>query len=316
MGRNDRGTSQAKGKCGGTIMRRSHSYSKREILEKCLRQYFYQYYASDKRNPYDDTKKQIIRQLKEMSGCYLLAGEILHSLIATYFRKGYDWGAQWYFSNAEKRYNKHLSYSREPDNNAHKLKEQYPPKMLLEYYYDNSKAEDVANQAQERLIQALNNFFNKDDFSILRKTLLESQLLIEEKISGLKINDYGIDGKLDVVAIDETGNKIWIIDWKLGFQDGEQNSLQLFTYSWWASEKAPFSSSEVKFQRAFLGGGIIEKECFLDESLLRRGKARLIQDIELMKELDSYGKAGNEKAFSQCQKEKVCAQCKYQQICL
>ena len=65
-----------------------------------------------------------------------------------------------------------------------------------------------------------------------------------------------------------------------------------------------------------MGGGIIEKECFLDESLLRRGKARLIQDIELMKEFDSYGKAGNEKAFSQCQKEKVCAQCKYQQICL
>jgi len=297
-------------------MRRTHSYSKREILETCLRRFFYQYYASDKRNPFDETKKQTIRQLKNMSSCYLLAGEILHSLIALYFKKGSDWGFQWYITNSKKRFDKHLNYSQNPGHNADQLKEQYPPKMLLEYYYNNPNAENIANQAQERLVLALNNFFSNNDFSLLRKALLEKKLLIEEKISGLKINDYGIDGKLDIVAIDDTVSKIWIIDWKLGSPDGEQNSLQLFTYGWWAAEKIPFEPSEVKFQRAFLGGGVIEKECFLDDSFLRRGKARLIQDIELMKELDSYGKAGNERAFSQCQKEKVCAQCKYQQICL
>jgi hypothetical protein len=40
-----------------------------------------------------------------------------------------------------------------------------------------------------------------------------------------------------------------------------------------------------------------------------------MQDIELMKELDPYGREGNERAFSPCAKEKVCRQCKYQGTC-
>jgi hypothetical protein len=34
-------------------MRRSHSYSKRELLDSCPRQFFYEYYAAAKKLPFE-----------------------------------------------------------------------------------------------------------------------------------------------------------------------------------------------------------------------------------------------------------------------
>lgn len=40
-------------------MRRTHSYSKRETLDCCLRKYFYEYYASARHTTFDRFVKQI-----------------------------------------------------------------------------------------------------------------------------------------------------------------------------------------------------------------------------------------------------------------
>jgi hypothetical protein len=71
----------------------------------------------------------------------------------------------------------------------------------------------------------------------------------------------------------------------------------------------------VSVRRVYLGGPHIEDERRLDRESLLLGRARLIQDIELMRELDPYGRAGNEEAFTPCQKVNVCRQCKYQGVC-
>ncbi len=49
-------------------MRRSHSYSKRQTLDTCLRLYFFEYYASAKRFPYDADRKELARGLKDFTG--------------------------------------------------------------------------------------------------------------------------------------------------------------------------------------------------------------------------------------------------------
>ena len=43
-------------------MRRSHSYSKRELLDTCLRQFFYEYYAASKKLPFDPVRKPWCRR--------------------------------------------------------------------------------------------------------------------------------------------------------------------------------------------------------------------------------------------------------------
>jgi hypothetical protein len=45
-------------------MRRSHSYSKRELLDSCLRQFFYEYYAAAKKLPFDPGRKPLVREMK------------------------------------------------------------------------------------------------------------------------------------------------------------------------------------------------------------------------------------------------------------
>ena len=75
-------------------MRKSHSYSKRELLDSCLRQFFYQYYAASKKLPFDPARKPLVQKLKEFTGVYLLAGEKLHWFIEQFLKKGQssrDW---------------------------------------------------------------------------------------------------------------------------------------------------------------------------------------------------------------------------------
>ena len=44
-------------------MRRSHSYSKRELLDTCLRKFFYEYYAASKTLPFDSARKALVQKL-------------------------------------------------------------------------------------------------------------------------------------------------------------------------------------------------------------------------------------------------------------
>jgi hypothetical protein len=145
--------------------------------------------------------------------------------------------------------------------------------------------------------------------------MLEGQeVLIERHISGLpKAGDFGIQGTVDFTSAGLSG--VRIVDWKMGSSVGDQDSLQLSLYGRWASSKFNVAPTEVIVHRVFLGDGVVERECHLDERIIRRSEARLLQDIELMEELDRYGRTGVEGAFSPCEKEKVCRQCKFQEIC-
>ena len=68
-------------------MRRTHSYSKRDVLDSCLRKYFYEYYASAQRTAFDAELKAEVRRLKELSNVFLLAGDRLHWLIEQRLKK-------------------------------------------------------------------------------------------------------------------------------------------------------------------------------------------------------------------------------------
>ena len=295
-------------------MRRTYSYSKRNILDTCTRQYFYEYYASAKKCPFDSSRKNKIRELKEFTNSFMTAGGILHQLIHLYFHRGSDWSASWFFNTASEWFNKHLFYSRDPKGSPHMENTPYPPKMFVEFYYDDPLAEDFATRALESLNRAMENFFTKSlAQEISNHIRTQEQYCTEKRVTGLKLADYSIGGKVDAIAIDASGARI--VDWKMGLPSDDLDSLQLFIYGWWASVNFSLNPEQIRVQRVFLGNGEAEKEIVLNEHLLRRGKARLIQDIELMKEMDFYGRKGNEGAFTSCRQENICRKCKYQEVC-
>jgi hypothetical protein len=94
-------------------MRRSHSYSKRDALDTCLRQYFFEYYASAKRLPFDAGRKDLVRGLKDFSGTYLLAGEVLHWFIEHFLKKG-PTAQAWLERTSLDRFDRAVRYSRDP----------------------------------------------------------------------------------------------------------------------------------------------------------------------------------------------------------
>ena len=94
------------------------------------------------------------------------------------------------------------------------------------------------------------------------------------------------------------------MDWKLGVQGGGHDSFQMLIYGMWAQQEFSIDAGDVRVQRVFLGGPTLEPEKTLDRAMLRAGRARLIQDIELMQDLDPYGRKGNEEVFSPCDERK------------
>jgi hypothetical protein len=314
-------------------MRKVYSHSKREVLAKCLTQYFYEYYAAsaapapqasqlglfDRQSPgrvgsIERGRAEAAGRLKDLTNVYMLAGEILHALIATYL-KGSRWGRQWFLKAAGERFDRSVVYSREPARNAAMESEPYPPPMLLEFYYGDPEAETIAAAARSRLLTALGNFFDVPAISGLTALMLGGQeVLVEQRIGGLtKAGEFGIQGTVDFACVGPSG--VRIVDWKMGGSVGDQDSLQLSLYGKWAVAKFQVAPTDVIVQRVFLGDGVVEQERRLDARIMRRGEARLLQDVELMEELDRYGRAGIEEAFSPCEKEKVCRQCKFQEIC-
>jgi hypothetical protein len=294
-------------------MRRSHSYTKRGVLDACLRLYFFEYYASAKRLPFDPGRKELIRGLKEFTGTHLLAGEVLHWFIEQFLKKGTSARA-WLERTSLDRFDRAVRYSRDPEGMACMRDEKYPPPMLLEFYYQDPRAKSLADAARESLRRGIHNFLESAPVIALWRAVTSGEYWVEKRIGKLsKIDGYGIEGKIDLAGRDARG--VRIVDWKLGVPGGGHDSLQLLIYGLWAEKDFGIHPSAVPVQRVFLGSPTVEGERALDRPSLRAGRARLIQDIEIMQEMDSYGRDGNEEAFSPCKRENVCRQCKYQQAC-
>lgn len=291
-------------------MRRTYSYSKRESLETCARRYFYEYYAAAKDVPFDPERKTQIREMKTWKNRHLLAGEILHDLIKLRLVKGRGWGTDWFVHQAGDRFDRAVHFSRSP---SRFQAETYQPPVLSEFRYAEPDAEETVAGARARLIVALSHFLTAPSVTEIYSPILEGEHLVEQKVSGLRLADYSIDGKLDLVC--RAANGIDVVDWKIGEADEGADSLQLLTYGWWAGQKFGEPPERVRARKVFLALPEVGPVVALDAAVIRRGKARVIQDIQLMQQLDPFGRQGVEEAFTPCARANVCRQCSFRGTC-
>lgn len=294
-------------------MRRTYSYSRRSTLERCTRQYFYDYYATDRTCGLSGERKGQVAALKSMSGCALLAGSILHRFARLHVEPSRNLSPSWIMQTALRSFDEAVQFARNPRGQVHRLQERYPPEELVEFSYEDLDGEHAAERAREGLERALRALLNGGAVGELLRGLTEYEVHTEKRLSKLKLSNWCIGGQVDLLAL--RPGEARIIDWKLGAVEHGADSLQLYAYGWFAESEYAVPKGGVSGQRVFLGDGVVEEPQVVTGAVASVGRARLFQDIELMEELHEYGRRGREEVFRPCNQDGICNRCKYRAIC-
>lgn len=289
------------------------SYSRRGTLQQCSRRYYYTYYAT-KLKIHDD--KSSIKLLSRLQNRYECTGQILHLVISTFFRKAHDgdiFSTRNLCSWAENMFNSNCKRSKDNINDIkNEITKSNQPAYLQEFYYEEPDAEEKCESAMKRLLLAINEFAENQIFEVLRNAGMANDSLIEYPI---RLSDFPckVSGRMDFAYKDI--DEVTVCDWKMGGSQGGDDSLQLTTYGMWAMSYFSVPHDKVHILKALLADGGLSSSA-VNEKMLLRARARIIQDAEQMAALDYYGRSGMIEAFTPCAQKAVCSLCRFRAICV
>jgi len=289
------------------------SFSRRSTLEQCPQRYYLDYYGRSKRHAPAEPEKALIRQLKLRQNRYERTGEIVHSAIANYFRlaqKGTIQSAKNLIHWAQRLLADDLAASRTAHAEASGPGAAQAP--LLEFSNDPKNAETLYEEASQRMSAALQNFVEHPRYDKIRTAGRSTGAEVERmfKLSNLPCRVTGI---VDFAV--RASGKPAVVDWKSGKpSQTEEDSLQLTAYALWGAQHFGGPPDKIALYKAFLGSGSLTRFP-LTQAAVDKGKRRILQDVERMIEMHSYGAQGRRRAFTPCAQSKVCILCPYLPIC-
>ena len=290
------------------------SFSRLGAFAACPRLGYYHYFGGSKRKAASEPHKDRIQFLKQLSAGHLVAGEIVHTAIRAYLMKVKEeqvWKLSQVISFANMLLDSAIQHTTDMVAGVKREYDHRAPAVIQELFYGTVTADALKDALREKMQVSLTKFYQLADFQEFRDGALQENSLVERKIS-LNYEGILVEGAIDLMY--PIGGRWVIVDWKTGENDSEESSLQLLTYALWAHDELEIPLDAISLFKAFLTEGVAEPLLFSAQEL-RRAKARILQDIELLKEMEEFGDAGNWEAFSACGQPKVCAQCAYQEIC-
>ena len=290
------------------------SHSRRETLEQCARKYYYQHYGSNQRTAKNDPQKEKLHFLKGLQNRHLRTGSILHLVIRTYLKKlqqGKWWSLGWLLQWARKIYREDIEYSQQYERGSPIPDGDYPPGLLLEFYYGFPDAEFLCAEAEKRLIKALTNFITSQNVVQFREGTGKASALIEKRVH-LKAAHFTLRGAIDLAYREK--DRVVIVDWKIGSAGSGDDSLQMLAYAWWTKQEFEIPVDRIIPHRVHLADNTVAT-FNVSEKALTRVEARILQDLEWMRKADNFGRRGLAEAFTPCAQPKVCALCPFQEVC-
>jgi CRISPR/Cas system-associated exonuclease Cas4 (RecB family) len=293
----------------------SWSYSRRETFERCLRQYYYEYFGAKKTMAQDDPDKEQIEFLNRLVSRHLRAGKIVHTVIRTGLQKAKE-GEYWDVDRLTRwglsMLRKDRDYSRQYPDGQYIPEGKFPPQLLLEYYYRVGDVETLYDEIEGRIVNALTAFSTSPGFEEFRKGGQQPDSIIEKHFS-LKTLNCTIEGQVDLAFRVE--DAINIVDWKIGEEDGiGEDSLQLAAYGLWAVEHYDCEANHLRIYKAFLGSHSIV-EFSADPNKLEAARVRITQDVERLACVQDYGERGIATAFTPRYEPTICRNCQFQRLC-
>lgn len=295
------------------------SYSKRTVLEQCARAYYFLYFGANKTTAKGEADKDRLHFLKQIQNRHERAGDLLHLTVSTYFRHA-KLGNTWIFDPdrlvdwTRKMFRNDRGYSRAyPDGNENaKKKYGKSPELLQEYHYRDADADQLWEETETRLLQAVRDFATNDAFEEFRVGGCQENSLVEHAIN-MSIYDTKVGGRIDLAYYFE--DRIKVVDWKIGTGILEgSSSLQLAVYGLWATTHPNFPADKIDVYMAHLGSGDVTSFEINDDELATV-RLRILQDVELMQMLQPYGKRAESEAFSKLLYDPICSLCQFKKVC-
>lgn len=292
----------------------SWSFSKVGILRQCPRKYYYQYYGSNKRMAKDEPHKERLIFLSKLSNKHIISGSIVHTVIASYLKKrskGDEWDLNRLISWAKKLLFDSIVYT-EHIRDGITDNRQYPPPILKEIYYSEIEVSEFQSEVETKIVNNLTNFIESEKFDFLKNGASQPGAMVERKAVFYLDKNTKIDGQIDIAF--KNNGEVIIADWKTGKVEFQDTSLQLLTYALWAIEKQDVKPHQIKIQKAYLQENMVENLEFSEKHLFR-ARSRILQDVDIMRELHDFGKDGVAEAFTKCDQLKICEFCPFQEVC-
>ena len=278
------------------------SYSKRSLLEQCPRRYYYKYFGGNKRSAKAEPFKAQLAVLKNLTNRYLAAGIILHNLIRKYIeqmQRGKIISLDYLLQQAKYRYRRQLGYTQGRKDKA------------IEIYYGFDNLDELIIETENKLLLAIANLVQNHTFEVFRPFFSHPKSLVEKNIS-IKTNSFPSGGKLDFAYFDK--DKLVIVDWKLGGSAVNQDTLQLMSYAYFASEELNCIPAKIELHQAHLASNRVSSFGIGEHDIFRT-KNRIIQDLAKMNRVHDYGQKGISQAFTPCGQSRVCQLCPFQEVC-
>lgn len=201
------------------------SYSRRTLLERCPRAYYYHYYGANKRTAKAESLKERLHFLKSLTNRHLRTGDIVHLVIRTYLnnlQRKNNWDVRQVLSWAHQIFQKDYTYSSTYQPNTERSNDRYPPVLLSEFYHDLEDADRLFYESESRMLAVLENFVSNPAFVNFRNGACHPDALIERRIS-IKNDRFSMRGKFDLAYPD--GARTTVVDWKIGKSEGNDDSL-------------------------------------------------------------------------------------------
>ncbi|MGL4773280.1 MAG: PD-(D/E)XK nuclease family protein [Clostridium sp.] len=297
------------------------SISRMKVIKSCLREYYYQYYASHNGWDYSSSyESKIAWRLKKLTNIWMLFGNKLHEG----FKGTINFRDKKTAVKIDNEYVK--SYVRKGLNKVvkgsiHKFSsgewDEYPNgEMLQEYYYGDKLEACTIDEVKQRIEICVENFFNsktyRDIFSKEEVKVLEND---ENTFNYFEEQGLKVFALIDTLYVDEMGNFI-IVDWKTGNYN-EEDKEQLLVYALYVMEKYKVPLDKIIGRVEYLLGGERDEYTFTNEQVdyIRN---RIAQDINVInaflidvEENKPVGKEG----FLKTEQNFKCKSCKFRRLC-
>mgnify|MGYP000920507845 CR=1 FL=1 len=222
----------------GTYPEKSWSLSKHKEYVECRRKYFFstfeQWGGWELVAP---ERKQRAYRLKKLNSFHAFVGTLIHNEIAAAL-KGLPFTVEKSLSNVEQQ----LRHAFDDSITRQSRWEMNPKSLIMfqEVYYERSKWDKQAIDSEivelvDKARTCLNNFIASNSFHELKKGKCRI-IEIEKGFPSFDLNGLKVYSVIDLL-FERSDSSVWIIDWKTGKQNGDNEERQLKIYSMYVHNK-------------------------------------------------------------------------------